>query len=239
MDDVTATIASVWSDARRASVPGAIGDRIDRPGQIVADSIFGGDRREFAPSASALSIAIDGPGLFVLEDGGRRSYGRLGDFRIDPQGTIVDGAGRAVLGHRLAADGSCLIGIGPIRVAREGATKGADSVTIDERGTVLSTIGGHATAVGRIVLAIFPSPERLQRKTETTAIPTSAAGQPIFELPGIKNVGSLRAHQLETGIVDLQGDLAELWRLGRREESRSTAAFTDDVCTRTALGLVK
>jgi hypothetical protein len=40
-------------------------------------------------------------------------------------------------------------------------------------------------------------------------------------------------------MVDLQGDLAELWRAGRRADAATASAYADDACLRTALDLVK
>jgi len=43
-----------------------------------------------------LDLALDGPGFFVVEDAGGRSYTRDGSFRVDDRGTLVTQDGQPV-----------------------------------------------------------------------------------------------------------------------------------------------
>ena len=98
-------VGLVIADLRRAAIPGATGDAADRAADVLVDAgaQTGADR--FAPSTAPLAVAVDGPGLFVLRDGDRTIYSRLGDFRIDASGRLVDGHGRTVVGFKRAAGG--------------------------------------------------------------------------------------------------------------------------------------
>lgn len=249
MDAVSVHLHAVIADARRAAIPGAIGDSPDRAGAIVVAPLVAQPARRSTPSASPLSVTIDGSGLFAFEDAGRRAYGRLGDFRFDSRGVLVDGAGRTVLGYapeaaRPAGD------LHAIRIApSDAAAKRFSDFTVDERGVVSGVVrssaaspagrGQQVIALGRIALAVFPAPERLHRIGDTIAIATADAGIPLIAAPGDTNVGMLHSHSLETGLVDLESDLARLWSLERDADIGAATAWAGDVFARTAMGLVK
>jgi flagellar hook protein FlgE len=234
MDSLVGQVDAVIADARRASIPGAIGNSPDRPGAVILSPIAG-MRSQTSPSASPLSVAIDGPGMFVLEDGAQQAYGRLGDFTINGEGALVDGRGRPVCGVQMPAP-ALFTRVAPIHVGDAGRYS---SLSIDDNGVLKGIVNGRTVEVARIALAIFPAPERLVRIDENTVRTTESAGTPHLQFPAAPNVGALRAHSLESGLVDLEGDLASLWRLRRRGELEAARAFAADECLREVLGLVK
>jgi flagellar hook protein FlgE len=240
VDAVSARIDAVTADARRAASPGSIGDAQERPGQIVGSQIRDGVHPVTAPSASPLSVAIDGPGWFIFDDRGRTVYGRRGDFHIDSSGMLVDGSGRAVMGSGIGPVDAGGRALEQIQVTSQPVAQGRTiGVRIDERGTIFVGDGKQQQAVARIAIAVFPAAERLQRSSDTTVTATPESGRPVIARPGDVNTGTLLTHALDVGMVDLQGDLAALWRLSRKGDLASAAASAVDGCTRTALGLVK
>lgn len=50
------------------------------------------------PTSNTLDLAINGPGFFVLSDKGARIYSRAGQFKLDDQNNIVNGAGQNLQG---------------------------------------------------------------------------------------------------------------------------------------------
>ena len=189
----------------------------------------------WVPSASPLSVVLDGPGLFVLESGANRAYSRLGDFLVDESGALRDGHGRAVLG--VSDPNSESAGaLKPIVIDRK---IGASEITIDGHGVVSGSVTGTRKALARIAVATFPAPERMARLGDTALLETRSSGMPRFAFPGDANLGGLRSHALECGLVDLDGDLARLWRLRQSGELLAAQKFADDECERSALGLVK
>jgi len=236
VDPIAVQVEAAVSDARRAAVNGAIGDAPDRSGVIVAEPTIS-LRRQITPSASPLSVAIDGPGMFVFESSAGRAYGRLGDFSVDDRGRLIDGRGRAVLGvastTNAAPEASHLA---PIRVER---AMGFTDYSIDDRGVLSALANGERRSIGQVALAVFPAPERMKRLDDTSVVATHAAGDPHFYLPGAANVGALAPRSLENGLVDLDGDLARMWSLRRRGELEAAQAYASDGCERVALGLVK
>ncbi|MDQ6825377.1 MAG: hypothetical protein M3007_07940 [Candidatus Eremiobacteraeota bacterium] len=237
------------ADARRAAEPGAIGTMHDRADALIVTPPQGGVLRTL-PSASPLSVAIEGPGLFVLEENGSRLYGRLGNFSVRSDGSVCDAQARNVMAFRVDTAGHSSGELVRLSVARKDARhKRFAAYTIDEHG-VFSGISRRIDArsgarvqtvenLGRIALAVFPAPERLERVTETTLRAAKRAGTPLFVAPGTLNVGKLRPHALEAGLVDLHSDLAQLWRVSRRSALQSSVAAASDACSRTTLGLVK
>jgi flagellar hook protein FlgE len=227
VDSIATDEETLTIDARRAASAGAIGDSPDRPGSIVSkplESVIA----QTAPSASATAVSIDGPGWFIVESAGRRCYTRLGDFRFDEHGTLVDSRGRIVLGLTQA-----FTGLAPIK------RRGAKDAAVDASGVVtVQGVHGRETA-GRIALAIFPSPEHLRRIDGTSVRATLESGEPQIVAPGSPNVGSLKSHTLENALVDVAGDLEGMWRAQRRGETQAAAASAVDSCERVALGLVR
>jgi flagellar hook protein FlgE len=243
-------IESLIADARRAAIPGAIGVAPDRHGEIVGAELPGGAALRTAPRASALDVAIDGPGLFVVDSSGQRRFTRLGDFRVDERGYLTNAAGARVLGFGVDSSGEPVTGAAALRVpASDLASHAYTSYSIDERGVFAGinqrtdAHSGRRTtntiALGRIALAVMPAPERLKLDGDTMLAPTSAAGNPVIAPAGSAGMSSLRAHALETGMVDLEGDLARLWAARRRAEFAQAVAASTDQNARTALGLVK
>ncbi|MBC5824908.1 MAG: hypothetical protein GIW99_05170 [Candidatus Eremiobacteraeota bacterium] len=249
-DPTQAALDRAFTDARRPATPGVIGTAPDRPDALNLTTAPGGVAVRATPSPSPLSVAIDGSGLFVLRSKQSTLYGRLGDFNFDPNGKLCDGDGRQVLGFAIDGNGAPAGSLQPLSIGLGDVSRnGFAEFSIDDRGVLFGTVrhvdartGARtesARALARIALAIFPAPERLARVGGTAMRPTSAAGKPLITVPGMRNVGVLRSHFLEHGAVDLERDLAAIWRLSRRADADVAVTAARDACQRTALGLVK
>lgn len=242
-------IDAVIADAKRAVLPGAVGDSAERDRSLnLNPSVLGIEHT--VPDASPLAVAIDGPGLFVLQDGGRRLYGRLGDFRVDEHGALVDGRGRAVVGFRVNTLEQPVSGALPLQVdPADVASRRFAEYAIDEHGIFAGVVrrvdartgqtAQTSVPIGRVTLAVFPAPERLARDGDATLRATAAAGLPSIFGPGDANMGTLRPHALESGSVDVAADLKKLWTLRQLAEAQATLAAANDALARTALGLVR
>jgi len=209
-----------------------------------------GEPRSFVASASPLSVAIDGAGLFVFQNGAKRTYGRGGAFHLDQRGVLSDADGRAVMGFRLNEQGGQISGLLPIAVPGDAfAARRFSSFAIDANGTfagievrVAPRSGKKSQTtvpIARIALAIFDAPERLAGAGATAVRETQASGTPRVFAPGESNVGSLRPHAIESGVADLQDEFKRLWLLRRRAELQNAMASATDRCVRTAIDLVK
>src|SRR5690242_10244589 len=231
MDAVAAQVDALTVDAIRGARPGAIGDAPDHPGAIVAKPLDGVVMTT-TPSSSPLSVSIDGAGFFVLEHAGRRCYTRLGDFRFDEHGTLVDRGGRAVLGLARSQSGRT----GSLVPIRRNA---AESASIDANGVVTVNGTRGAEPIGRIALAVFPASEHRGRLDDSTLRSITESGERRTVPAGTPNVGRLTAHVLENAFVDVAGDLEGMWRAQRRGETQAAEAGAEDACERAAMGLVR
>ncbi|MBA4028481.1 MAG: hypothetical protein C0475_05005 [Planctomyces sp.] len=73
------------------------------PVQIGLGVAIGGTQRNFntgtiSPTGDARDLAIEGNGLFIVEQGGTQRYTRVGTFRTDPQNNLTTPSGERVLG---------------------------------------------------------------------------------------------------------------------------------------------
>jgi len=243
--EVSSQSDPITADLRRAATAGALGSAADRNGDILVDAgtLMGAGR--FVPSPAPLAVAIDGPGLFVLQDGGQRVYGRLGDFRLDTGGHLVDGSGRGVMGFQIER-GVQRHELEPIvlPIASKEATyqidsRGVLSAVVRTPQTMLRRLRVIATPIARVALALFPVPQRLERAASTTLLATRAAGIAVITSPGVSGAGTLRSHVVAAGAVDIEADLRTLWLMRRKAEIGVALAAASDECTRTALGLVR
>lgn len=239
----------ILADARRAAIAGAVGDAPDRPGLLVGEAVST-DMRATVPSGSPLAVAIDGPGLFVVQQNGAKRYGRRGDFQVNAKGLLTDSSGAQALGFRVNDAGEPIAGLTVCQVpASDIAAQRYSNYRIDERGVLYgeadrvdAKTGRHevrSNAIARLALAIFPAPERLARDGDVLLAASASAGNPAVVSPGEPGVSSLRLHVLEAGTVDVEGDLARLWAARRRLDAQVAIAAATDHDTRTALGLVK
>lgn len=201
------------------------------------------------PSASALSAAIEGPGLFVFQRGGERIYGRFGAFRVERDGALTNAEGDIAMGYAIGQSGA-LGRLAPIVIPADAVADARFvSFSIDARGVLRGhvarqTSGGPASIersvpLARLALALFAVPEGLARAGETTFRESADSGAPVLRMPGDTNVSTLRTHALESGLRGLQETLRQMWLLARRAEFQMAVAAAKDQCAKTALGLVK
>jgi flagellar basal-body rod protein FlgF len=191
--------------------------RLDVPGREVA---FVQDRATYvdtragsiAATGNPLDVAIDGNAFLAVERPGNagRGYTRDGRLRVSPDNTLVDAAGRPVLGE---GGGRMLM---PERFA---------SVEIRADGTVLATTDGRAEQVGR--LGLFQAGEvRAIRK----------GGDGLLEIPQAElrpvEPGSREARlvqgALESSSVQPIAEIANLTALQRAYDNVQRIVADDD-----------
>lgn len=151
-------------------------------------------------------IAIEGPGMFLVQHGNETGYTRRGDLRVNSDGFIVTGDGGIVLGET-----------GPLRVPLHGRP------VIDDHGVVTVVAGEEAVAAGRIQLVEFPVPEGLEKGPLGTAIPTEASGPP---LPAINSW--VRQGYLELSNANPVTEMAEMMAAFRAYEASQRAVHALD-----------
>jgi len=151
-------------------------------------------------TGNPLDVAINGEGYFVIEDGeGGLAYSRRGDFRVDADGFLTNGAGYRVLGQGGA------INVPPY-----------SEINVGEDGVIsLRPIGAEANAlaeVGRLQL-VKAEPGQVMRKTPDGLLRSANA---LFESPEVKVVSGA----LEGSNVNVIDSLVTMIDLARRFETQ-------------------
>jgi flagellar hook protein FlgE len=106
-----------FGDVLSQSLAGASGSsQVGRGVQVMGVSpLF--TQGSFQTSANGLDLAIDGDGLFMVNDGGARFYTRAGQFSMDRNGNIVNPDGFVLQGYLADAAGNITGTTGNLQIA--------------------------------------------------------------------------------------------------------------------------
>ncbi len=197
-----------------------------------------------APPNALPPIGIDGPGLLVLDDDGRRTFTRAASFHVAADGRLVDGRGRAALGFTSAKGG----GITALRVPAEDMHDGRYTrYQIDERGRLWGVVKGavgrpsaadQKVLLGRLAIAVFPAPDELRRVGDD-AFASESSGIPRFVPADASHVGTLRQNPPKPEPDAVRANLLALWSLSGRAEIDIAVAASKDALERIALNIVR
>jgi len=85
----------------------------------------------FETTASALDLAIDGDGFFIVSEGGAKYYTRAGQFSIDKDGKVVNPDGLVLQGYLADASGNITGATGDLQIAtRQSPAKKTENVSL-------------------------------------------------------------------------------------------------------------
>ena len=104
----------------------------------------------FEFTSSQLDLAIDGNGLFVLQNGAETLYTRAGAFRLDNDGFVVTESGATLQGYGADANGQINTALGDLQITNALlAQKPTEEITfngnLDSRATTPATVPFDAT----------------------------------------------------------------------------------------------
>jgi flagellar hook protein FlgE len=71
----------------------------------------------FESTANVLDLAVDGDGLFVVEDSSGTFYTRAGQFHSDKNGYVINTGGQRLQGYLYSASGTATSGVGDINIS--------------------------------------------------------------------------------------------------------------------------
>jgi flagellar hook protein FlgE len=143
------------------------------------NSSGGGDDSVSEPFSVAISV--EGAGYLIINDQGATGYTRSAHFLLDDNGFLYTGdnlrlQGEPAINNRL--------NIGVMTDIRIDSLGEEILITIKSDGTVLSVHGAEQTVHGRILLARFYSPLRLNEIEPGFWGESNESGQPIVSTPG-------------------------------------------------------
>jgi len=159
----------------------------------------------------ALDLALTGPGFFQVETPtGEIQYTRDGNFRVGPDGTVVNSQGY------------------PISPSLSIPTDAVD-ISVGSDGTVtVTTPGSDPSIIGNIQLANFTNPAGLASQGGNRYAETVASGTPTTGTPGTDGLGEVKAGYLEMSNVDVVKELVDLIISQRTYELNSKVVKAGD-----------
>ena len=181
-----------------------------------AHTVF--EQGKLMKSGGPFDVAIDGAGFFVVLDAhGRHAYTRDGEFTRAIDGTLRNAQGWQLQGVRVPAD--------------------ALSVQIAEDGSVTGQTQNAKVACGRIALASFAAPERLEALGGTLFAQTRDAGAPQHIRAGGNDQPKIRFGMLEQSNVSIVEAMMQILEAQRAYEANAKGVQAADEMMRIANNL--
>lgn len=163
-------------------------------------------------TSNPLDIAIEGKGFFQITlPNGETAYSRNGTFKLNDEGTIVNGNGYA---------------LSPQIVVPNNVVK----LTVGKDGTITATDPQTEAVVnlGQIEIADFINPAGLSPIGESLYKATEASGAVITGNPTTAQFGNTRQGMIELSNVKLVNEMVDLITAQRAYEANSKAITTTD-----------
>jgi flagellar basal-body rod protein FlgG len=168
-------------------------------------------------SGGPCDLAIDGPGFFRVEREGVQAYTRAGAFSRAADGSLRNAEGWRLRGVRIPAD--------------------AVSLDVRPDGRVLARSGGAERTLGRIVLAQFDAPERLQPLGSALFAALPGAGKAHLVTPGGAHGPALAFGALERANVSIYESMIAILTAQRAYEANAKGVQAADEMLRIANNL--
>ncbi len=162
-------------------------------------------------------MAIQGNGFFqITTPAGETAYTRNGSFKLDSEGTLVNGLGYAVEPEIVIPQD--LINIS---IAQDGTVSAVEPAT------------GAVQTLGQLTLVNFINPAGLSPQGDSLYLATDVSGDPIDGTPGIDGIGTIRQGMLEGSNVQLVTEMVNLITAQRGYEANSKSITTTDTMLQT------
>lgn len=168
-------------------------------------------------TGNSLDVAIEGDGFFKITlPSGETGYTRNGSFKVNSEGSIVNGQG-------FTLDPEIVIpaNITSVSIGSDGTVSGTDSTT------------GQVTQLGQITLANFINPSGLAPKGGNIYLATDISGDPVEGTAGLDGLGEMRQGMLEMSNVALVNEMVNLITAQRAYEANSKSIQTTDTMLQT------
>jgi flagellar hook protein FlgE len=174
------------------------------------------------PAASQLTLAVEGEGYFVVEDGeGQRLYTRDGNFQINARGQLVTQSGFPVIGwtnERNLFDAEnpplfILEGSADEGTNRDPSALGVRKFQIGNDGQIRGLMSdGSTRSLGQLRLARFNNSQGLKAVGKNLHLPTANSGPAVSGVPGRFGMGRVVPGRYEASTTDVGRSLIEMSR---------------------------
>ena len=164
----------------------------------------------FTETGNPYDMGIEGNGFFKVLRGTEEVYTRAGSFKLDSEGTLVDGGGNPIQPE--------------ITIPKD-----AISVSIDASGKVSAVdANGKTLSAQQINIYDFPNPAGLMSMGHNYFTPTEASGEAEESQPGSEGVGTLLQGFLESSNVNVVEEMVNMIVSQRAYEANSKIIKTAD-----------
>eukprot|EP01156_Anaeramoeba_ignava_P003151 Anaeramoba_ignava/a221010_676.p2 GENE.a221010_676~~a221010_676.p2 ORF type:complete len:263 (-),score=-19.90 a221010_676:2248-3036(-) len=175
----------------------------------VQKSFSQGSLRE---TGNKLDIAIEGDGFFkITMPNGETGYTRNGAFKVDSEGSLVNGSG-----FKLDPEIVIPAELSEISIGQDGTVSGTNTST------------GEVTDLGQITIVDFINPAGLAPQGNNLYLETETSGNPVEGTPGVDGMGNIRQGMLESSNVSLVIEMVNLITAQRAYEANSKSIQTTD-----------
>ncbi|MEA3513082.1 MAG: flagellar basal-body rod protein FlgG [Campylobacterota bacterium] len=172
-------------------------------------------------TGNSLDIAIEGDGFFKISTpNGETAYSRNGAFKLDSEGSMVNG-----MGYKLEPEIVIPSELTDISIAQDGTVSGLNPTT------------GESTTLGQITLVNFINPSGLSPQGDSLYLATDVSGDAIDGTPGLDGIGSIRQGMVEGSNVQLVTEMVNLITAQRGYEANSKSITTTDTMLQTVNAL--
>ena len=163
-------------------------------------------------TSNTLDIAIEGNGFFQITlPSGETAYSRNGAFKLNSEGTIVNGNGYELSPQIVVPDN-----VTDVTIATDGIVSATDPAT------------GTSQELGQIEIADFINPAGLIPLGESLYMESDASGAVQVANPTTDQFGGLRQGMIELSNVKLVNEMVDLITAQRAYEANSKAITTTD-----------
>ena len=172
-------------------------------------------------TGNSFDLAIQGDGFFqITTPAGETAYSRNGAFKLDSEGSLVNGQG-----FKLEPEIVIPSDLINVSIAQDGTVSAANPST------------GEITTLGQITIVDFINPAGLTPQGDSLYIATTTSGDPIEGTPGLNGIGNIRQGMLEGSNVQLVTEMVNLITAQRGYEANSKSITTTDTMLQTVNAL--
>ena len=223
-------------------------------GSTVSSIDIQNTRSGIQPTDIPTDLYIGGDGYFIVQDGtGDINYTRVGNFKFDSAGNLVDSNGYSVVGQKvtykvdlngeliLDADGNPEIDeitYEPIKISN---ASNYSEIAIGKDGQITALNGTEGTMdfLGRVALAKFPNPDALLQQGNSYRKESQNSGVAEYVVPGSNSTGALISGGLEMSNVDLSKEFTDMISAQRGFQANSRVITTSDEILQELVNLKK
>jgi flagellar basal-body rod protein FlgG len=167
---------------------------------------------DLKPTSNTFDLAIEGKGFFQITlPSGETAFTRNGSFKLNSEGSIVNGNGYLLSPEIVVPDN-----VVDVSIAKDGIVTAKDAQT------------GATVNLGQITIADFVNPAGLIPLGESLFMQSDASGDVLEGNPSTEQFGSIQQGMIELSNVRLVNEMVDLITAQRAYEANSKAITTTD-----------